>query len=200
MMRLLTTIILLTNCLTVIGQTFDSESKYTDSDRRTVIIQNSFPKGMAPLDASGKPGYTDVTGKSFAYVIFWTRVVNETATPLELTINFPADFPSYSYLKLFLPTDTMTLDKESMLNYGVADLKSFLDTNFNRPATLRRIINPKEEYLFYTVVLSSKTGSSLRARFVLKEHELFYNIKGIETELDSALLPCGQIVFKKLKQ
>jgi len=193
---MLTTLTLLTISLNAIGQTFDTQSKYTDSGGSTITIQNSFPKGMAPLDAAAKPGYTDTTGKYFAYVIYWTRVVNESATPLELTINFPADFPSYSYLKLFLPTDTMTLDKESMTNYGVADLKSFLDTNFNKPATLHRTINPKDEYLFYTAVLSSKMGNSLRAQFVLKEHGLFYSLRGIAPDLDSELIPCGQIAFK----
>ena len=196
-MRLLTTITLLIIYLTATGQSFDTQAKYTDSAGRTVLIQNSFPKGMAPLDDTGRPGYTDASGKFFAYVIFWTRVVNESDTPLELTINFPADFPSYSYLKVFLPSDTMSLGKESMTNYGVAGLKSFLDINFNKPSTVRKTINPKAEYLFYTAVLSSKTGSSLRARFALKEHDLFFGIKGIASELDSALIPCGQIVFKK---
>jgi hypothetical protein len=62
-----------------------------------VIIQNSLPKGGP---------YTDPTGKRFGYGIFWTRVINQTTSPLELTINFPADsfaiFPEPgSYLKLF---------------------------------------------------------------------------------------------------
>lgn len=152
---------------------------------------------MAPLDNTGKMGYTDPNGKYFSYVVFWTRVVNETATPLVLKINFPADFPFYFYLKLFLPPSTMTRDKESMTNYGITGLKFFLDTNFNMSTTLQKTINSKEECFFYTVLLSSISGSSLRARFVLKEHDLFYNIKGITHELDSALIPCGQIVFKK---
>jgi len=91
-----------------------------------VIIQNGLPKGG---------GYTDSTGKSFGYRIFWTRVFNETATPLELTINFPADsfaiLPSPdSYFKLFLPPDTMKLDKKSKYDYGVTGLKSFF-SGFN---------------------------------------------------------------------
>jgi hypothetical protein len=47
-----------------------------------VIIQNSLPKGNGRLDSSGKNGYNDPAGKNFAYAIFWTRVTNETATPL----------------------------------------------------------------------------------------------------------------------
>ena len=204
-MRLLTTFTLLTICLTAIGQTFltekkktltyypgtyiDTESRYTDSTGKSVIIQNSLPKGGVR--------YTDATGQNFGYVIFWTRVINETATPMEFTINFPGSFPSpYSYLKLVLPPDTMTLDKESLYNYGVTDLESFLDTNFNKPTTFQKTINAKEECLFYVAVLSSKLGGAVRARLALEEHDLFYSVRGIAPELDSESIPCGQIVFK----
>jgi len=132
-------------------------------------------------------GY-DSTGKNFGYRIFWTRVINETATPLELTINFPADsfaiLPSPdSYFKLFLPPDTMTL-------------KSFLDTGINKPTMLQRTINPKEACLFYIGALFYQGEGVARAGLVLKEQDLFYSIRGIAPQLDSALIPCGQIVFK----
>lgn len=193
LMRLLTTLTLLTICLTALGQTFDTESKYTDATGKSVIIQNSLPKGGAYLDSAGN---IIRNTKNFAYVIFWTRVINETATPLELTINFPADFPSpYSYLKLFLPPDTMTIDKESLYNYGVTGL-----TGFNKPTKLQRTINPKEECSFYIAAVSFRAGGTVRAGLILKEHDLFYSIRGIAPELDSVLIPCGQIVFKKLKR
>ena len=129
-------------------------------------------------------------------------VINETETPLELTINFPADSfaipPSPdSYLKLYLPPDTMTLEKQSFYNYGVTDLKSFLDTGLNKPTMLQRTINPKEECLFHIVALSFQSGGMVRAGLVLKEQDLFYRIS-IIPHFDSALFPCGQIVFKKL--
>jgi len=190
----------LTICLTAIGQTFsakkaltfypgniDTESRYTDSTGIAVIIQNSFPEGI---------GYTDPTGKNFGGRIFWTRVINETSTPLELTINFPADsfamLPD-SYLKVFLPPDTMTLDKEKLNVYDETGLKSFLDTAINKPTMLQRTINPKEACLFYIAVLFlGKREGVARAGLVLKERELFYRIN----LLGSALIPCGQIVFK----
>lgn len=69
-----------------------------------VIIENSLPKG------GGR--YTDPAGKNFGYAIIWTRVINETATPLELTINFPSNsfaiYPSPGYAKFFIPPGTMT--------------------------------------------------------------------------------------------
>jgi hypothetical protein len=187
--------------------------KLPDIDSETasqgVIIQNSFPKG---------DGYTDSSGKIFGIAIFWTRIINETGNPLELTLNFSADslaIPSSpdSYLKLFLPPDTMTLDKASLYGYGLTDLRSFLDTGLNKPTMLQRTINPKEEYLFYVGVLRyevfnqgpggpttrqaghhQKGGGATRTGLVFKEQGLFYRIN----LLDPALIPCGQIVFKKL--
>lgn len=184
-MRLLTTLSLLTICLTAIGQTsqtkkngwvridtlfsnngksqksqphysykfIDTEVQYSDATGKGVIIQNSLPKGGGNID--GKKGYTDFTGKSYGYAIFWTRIINEADTPLELTISFPATLPSpYSYLKLILPADSMTPDKESLYNYGIQGLRAFLDANFNKPTTLKRTINPKEDFLFLCCIVN----------------------------------------------
>jgi hypothetical protein len=218
LMRLLATFTLLTIYLTAIGQSsptkkeswfrvdtsfakngksqktlthysyegIDTEVKYSDSTGKGIIIQNSLPRGDR---------YIDPTGKISAYGIFWTRVINESSTPLELMINFPADsfaIPTLpdSYLKLFLPPDTMTLDKESSYNFGVTDLKSFLDTGLNKPTMLRRTINPKEECIF---CIGALPGEGCRAALVLKEQGLFYRINIIP----DLLIPCGQIVFKK---
>lgn len=162
----------------------DTESRFTDSTGLDVIIQNSLPKGV---------GYT--TGKNFDRIL-WTRIINQTATPLELTINFPADsFPISSspgtYIKVFLPIDTMTLDKEELYAYGVT-------SGLTRPTPLQRTINPKEEVLFYIGVLFCRVGGVVRGELVLRGHNLFYNIRGIPQKLDSTLIPCGQIVLKNL--
>jgi hypothetical protein len=217
-MRLLATFTLLTIYLTAIGQTsptkkeswfrvdtsfakngksqkklthysyqwIDTEVKYSDSTGKGIIIQNSLPRG---------DGYIDPTGKPSVYGIFWTRVINETTTPFELTINIPADsfaIPTSpgDYLKLFLPTDTMTFDKESLYNFGVKGLNSFLDGSLNKPTILQRTINPKEEYAFYILAIP---GAGCRSALVLKEQGLFYRINLIP----DLLIPCGQIVFKK---
>ena len=144
--------------------------------------------------------YIDPTGKTFGHAIFWTRVINETNTRLELTINFPADSfaipPSPdSYLKLYLPPYTMALDKEAMYNYGATGLKSFLDTGLNKPTLLQRTLDPKEECLFNIGALSYQSGGMVRAGLVLKEQALFYRIS-IIPHFDSAIFPCGQIVLK----
>ena len=230
-MRLLTTFTLLTICLTAIGQTFqtkrnngyqvdtlftkkdkrqkpltfypgtyiDTEYMYSDSTGIVVIVQNSLPKGGVS---------TDSTGKKFGYRIFFYRVINETSTPLELTVNFPSDSFAISHLseseytKFFLPQDTMTLNKEIQYSYGLKGLDSSSFTSFNKPTVLQRIINPKEESSFYIGVLlyrispqKPKDGSregAVRAELVLKEQDLFYRLNLLD-----ALIPCGQIVFKK---
>lgn len=169
----------------------DTEYKYTDFSRKGVTIQNSLPKGGVE--------YTDSNGKNFEYVIFWNRVINRTNNPIELTINFPADsfeiFPSSnSYIKLFLPPDIMTLDKESLHNYGLTGLKSFLDTSFNKSSMVQRTMDPNEEYLFYVAMVSPyQLMGTRRAGFFLEEQDLFYRFR---VGQDSTSIPIGQIIFK----
>ena len=50
-------------------------------------------------------------------------------------------------MKLFIPFDTMTLDKASLTDYGLA-VKSFLDTCINKSYSLKRTIYPKESTAF----------------------------------------------------
>jgi hypothetical protein len=168
----------------------DTEIKYTDSTGKGVVIQNSLPRGGNR--------FTDSKRNNFGYRVFWTRVINEAATPLELIINFPADsFPVPSpgaYMKVLLPPDTMTQDKETLLDYGVTGLKSFYDSVLHTPTSLHRTVNPKEAFVFYIVVLRHKgVGGTPRAALVLKEQNLFYKI---DPEFGSRLIPCGEIVFK----
>lgn len=158
-----------------------------------VIIQNSGPRGGP---------YTDPTGKRFGYAIFWTRLINQTPSPIDFTINFPADSFSISpspqsYFKLFLPSDTMTIEKEPSYDHGATGLKSFMDTGLNKSTSLQRTINPKEEYLFYVgMLMKMPDNGPVRTGLVLKEGDLFYRVS-ITGQLDSALIPCGHIVFKK---
>ena len=54
----------------------------TESASQGVIVQNSLPKGDR---------HTDSKGKNYGIAIFWSRVINETDSPIELTIKFSAD-------------------------------------------------------------------------------------------------------------
>jgi hypothetical protein len=195
-MRLQTTLALLMISLFAKGQASPeskwvyTEVKYAESDGKGVVIQNSFPRG------GGR--YTHSNGKEFSYVIFWNRVINETTGPIELTINFPVDalaiFPSPdSYLKIFLPDATMTSDKVLIGDYGLTDLKSFLDANFDRQPKLHKTIEAKEECMFYIGMLFHHASGSARTELQLKGMEVFYNIS---VDSERALIPCGQIVLK----
>jgi hypothetical protein len=169
-----------------------------------VILQNSLPKGSPQ---------TDSMGKTYGVGVFWSRVINETDSPLELTINFPVDSleilsSTDAYLKVFLLPDTMTLEKVPLYNYGVTSLRSLLDFGLHKPTTLQRTIQPKEECLFYIAAVRYQVpqapgsrrkalhqgGGVLRTGFVLKEQKLFYRIN---IDHDSVVIPCGELVSKK---
>ena len=195
-MRLLTTFILKMICLTAIAQTsstrnwVDAEVKYTDSAGKVIMVHNSFPRGGG--------GYIDLAGKKYSYVIFWTRVINESTTPLKLVIKFPADsfaiFPSPdSYIRIFLPPDTMTLEKIPLGDYGLNNLQSSSNAGFGKPSMLQRTLKYKEACIFYIPVLIHQARGTARAALVLKGQDLFYRIS---IDPQSALIPCGHLVFE----
>jgi len=177
--------------------------EYTDSIGKSLIVQNSFPKGGTK--------YTDPNGDVYGYAIFWTRIINETDNPLELMMNFPVNSYEDPYLpgkyyKVLVPADTMTLDKFPLFNYGMRDKESFLDKNIHNPSSLKRTINPKESSAFYVVILSPMTeGASgmLRPGLSLKGQNLFYRIKLLESnkmfrEIYDKEILCGSINLKNL--
>src|SRR5258705_9636772 len=116
---------------------FHTEYEYTDAIGASLIMQNSFPRGGLK--------YKDPNGKEYIYAVFWTRIINETVNPFELIIDFPVDsfdIPSSSgnYMKLLLPSDTVTLDKEALYDYGLA-VKSFLDNSIHKSSSLKGTIH-----------------------------------------------------------
>ena len=128
---------------TVDKETINSVRKYeyADSMGKRLIIENGFPKGGMK--------YIDPNGDSYNYIVFWTRIINETDNTLELKMNVPVDsyqVPSLpgKYYKVLIPTDTMTLDKIPLPYYGLTGLESFLDNNIYKSSSLKRTINPKE--------------------------------------------------------
>jgi hypothetical protein len=214
-MRLLATFTLLIICLHAIGQTFsdkkaltlypgtyiDTEARYTDSAGINVIIQNSVPKWGTPLLDSAR------REQGFSSLIFFNRIINETNDPIELTIDFPPDsFPSPgspdAYLKIFLPRDTMTVGNEAAYSHGLTSLESLFDDGSAKPTTFHRTIYPRQDCLFYVVLLFNERkalqgqgfyNTGTRARFTLEAQNLFYKIN----QLNFTPIPCGQIVLKK---
>ncbi|MEM6800567.1 MAG: hypothetical protein AAF696_04135 [Bacteroidota bacterium] len=179
-------------CAMLKGQNIETKW-YSEHKAKGVNIQNSFPKG-GPY-----PGET--TGNyNHSYLVFFTRVVNESEKSLELSVNFPADsfaIPNSpdTYMKIFLPPDTMALEKKVLLSYGFGELESL-----DQPSSFKRCVNPKEDYLFYAVAFFYQTKAEAweqerggnRAEFVLKGQELFFKMS---PQID--LLPCGNIIFDK---
>ncbi|MES2329777.1 MAG: hypothetical protein V4539_09260 [Bacteroidota bacterium] len=155
------------------NEKYHTKYEYTDSIGKRLIILNSFRRG-AP--------YTDPKGISHGKVIFWTLLVNETDNPLELKIDFPVDsfevpgLPG-KYYKLFVPPDTMTIDKEPLYDYSMTGLKSFLDNNIDKPSSLKRTINPKESSGFYVVILfDHEVGGPFQTGLSIKGQNLVYKI------------------------
>lgn len=180
-------------CTIATGQGISKTQWYSETNTNGIVIQNSLPRGGP---------YTGPTKKHFNYthLVFFTRVVNETEAPLELTIHFSADsipipHSPDTFVKLFLPPDTMTHAKQSVFDYGVAPLKSF-----DQPTRFQRTIKPKEECLFNIIAIYYQTIATPenrdrggnRAELILKGKDLFYRIP---PAID--WLPCGQIVSKR---
>lgn len=169
---------------------FHTKYTYTDAMGANLIIQNSFPKAGI--------NYKAPDGKKYVYAVFWTRVVNETNKPVELTIDFPVDsfeIPSSSgnYMKLLLPSDTVTAGKVPLYDYGLL-IKPFLDSGMYTSSSLKRTIYPEASGGFYVVTLSNRgVGGTLRTGFNLKGQALYYKMNDKE-------IRCGKINLKDLKR
>lgn len=85
----------------------------------------------------------------------------------------------HTFVRLFLPPDTMTLEKQPLFSYGITELKSLPDST-----SLLRRIPPKGACLFYVFSLFYQTESDHwlekrggnRAELVVKGNELFYKL------------------------
>lgn len=165
-----------------------NEKKFSDSSGLKITIQNSLPKGGP---------YYNPNGARFGCVVFWSRFINESTKPIEITINFPADsfmvFNSTdAYLKLLLPTDSMSLEKVGLYNYGATGLQTFLDANFHKATGLQQIIQPGDDFIFYTTALSYKEGGVVRSGFEIVNHDVIYSIS-ITPHFENFKVNCGKI-------
>ena len=188
-------------------ETFDKETvntvrkyEYADSIGKRLIIENSFSRGGY---------YIDFNGEEYSRVMFWTRIINETEKPLELNIDLSIhsyEVPTLpgKYYKIFIPLDTMSIDKNEFQDYGMKNIKSFLDNNMDKLSSMKRTINPKKSTGFYVILLFEQgvSGPS-RTGLYLKGQKLFYKItrytgkQGI-TFVDEKEINCGSINLKNL--
>jgi hypothetical protein len=193
-MKLVASFILLLAYLNATGQVgttrnwIDSEVKFTDSKGNLVKYIHSLPKGG---------GQVFLKGKKYGYVVFWTRVFNQSATPIELQVKFPevTYFKSPdSYIHILLPRETMNQEKVQLFDYGLTNLQSIIDDETNQISVLKKKINPKEDYFFYvTVFIHIDLSGPARAKFEVKDKNLFYKIS---LGSDTTLIPCGSLTFK----
>lgn len=176
-----------------------TDTTYASATGTGITIQNSGPKG-----GNIEPGipYVDPSGRQYFFAAFWTRIINQTEATFAFEVNFPGDSFSLSpdsdaYLKLFLPPDTMTVDKLRLYSYGLMGMKSYVEANFSNATAMHKTIKPNEEHMFYVVTISHQAGGPARSSLVLREKELFYRISmGPYGPLE---IPCGKIAFASEK-
>ncbi len=170
----------------------DKEVKYSFANQKDVIFTHSLPKGG---------GQYNLKGTKYSHVVFWTRIQNQTSTPIKLQVTFPdityLQSPD-AHIKILLPKDTMSHEKEQLFNYGLTGLEFLLNDNTKQVKTLKKMIDPKKDYYFYIPVFMHEINGSARASIVLKGEKLFYKIS---IGKDTAFIPCGSLVAdnKKLK-
>lgn len=188
------------------NQYIHTHFEYEDSSGNTFSIENSLPRGGHR--------YTDPEGKSFVYTIYWTRLSNQSADPLEVKINFPADSISLTassdiFFKLVLPPNKVGTaqkalinhkmpgtkpdisDRDPVYNYGLMDLKSVLDQRLHKPSSFHRILQPNDTVSFYVITLFNKgVKGVVRTGLSLEEEALFYTVNGKK-------ILVGDIVFQE---
>ena len=165
---------------------------YSETENNGIIIQNSYPKG-GPYKGPTKEHF------NYSYLVFFTRIVNETDKTIDLDLNFSGDpfrIPNSpnTFVRLFLPSDKMSMDKRPLFSYGITELESL-----EQATQFQKTINPKEDVLFYVVAIFYQTEPEAwrqerggnRAELVLKGQDLYYKML---PQVDS--LPCGRITFK----
>jgi hypothetical protein len=170
----------------------DTEVKYSFANQKDVIFTHSLPKGG---------GQYNLKGIKYSHVVFWTRINNQTSTHIKLQVTFPnityLQSPD-AHIKILLPKDTMSHEKEQLFNYGLTGFEFLLNDNTRQVKTLIKTIDPKKDYYFYIPVFMHEINGSARASIVLKGEKLFYKIS---IGKDTAFIPCGSLVAdsKKLK-
>ena len=119
-----------------------------------------------------------------------------------MKIDFPValfEVPSLpgKYFKILLPSDTMTLDKEPLHDYGLTNF--FFDSSTHKPSFLKRKINPKESSGFYVVILfDNGVPGPVRTGLSIKGQNLFYRVsryagKQGASLIDEKKIHCGSI-------
>lgn len=168
----------------------DTRFEYIDSNGKSLIIENSLPKGGL--------NYTDHNGNDYVYAIFWTQIINETENPFEFKLDFSNDkyeLPASpdNYFKIVLPPEKMFFENLALFDYGLSNLKVIIDQNIRNPQKFHKTINSKETSIFYVISLFKKgVEGKIRTGLRLKDNKLYYRVNDIEVY-------CGTYDSKNLK-
>ena len=156
----------------------DTKFEYTDSKDKSLTIQNSLPRGGL--------NFTDKFGKDYVYFIFWSKITNETDSSFKLNLEFSADLyelssSSNNNFRIVFPTEKMEIDKVSLFDYGLSNLKSTLDNKLENSNTLKTTINSNETSAFYVIILFEKSVDGLvRTGLSLKDNKVYYKVNDKE--------------------
>jgi hypothetical protein len=164
-----------------------SKVSFTSSTKEKTIITNSLPRGG---------GIVYHQGKQYNYFIFWTNILNESSSPLDLKIKFPTTIPfeiNESQAKVVFTNSIMTPDKEQVLDYGLTNIASLLNNESNQIKEINKTVSPFNNYLFHTAIFIHKTKWPVRAEYIVKDKKLFYKIIA---GTDEIIVPCGSLDFK----
>jgi hypothetical protein len=168
----------------------DTEVNYSLANQKDLIFTHSLPKGG---------GQYYLKGIKYSHVIFWTRIQNQTSTPIKLQLTFPdityLQSPN-AHIKILLAKDTMSHEKEQLFNYGLTGLESLLNGNSKQLKVLKKTIDPSKDYYVYIPVFMHEINGIARASIVLNGEKLFYKIS---IGKDTAFIPCGSLVVENKK-
>jgi hypothetical protein len=192
-MNIFSTCLLILLALNLNGQSVQnrnweySKVAYTSSTQKKTIITNSLPRGG---------GIVYHQGKEYNYFIFWTNILNESTSRLDLKIKFPIIIPfefNESKAKVVFTNSNMTPDKEQVLDYGLTNIASLVNNESNQLKEINKTISPFNNFLFYSAVFIHKTKWPVRAEYILNDKNIFYKITA---GTDEVLVPCGSLDFK----
>ncbi len=156
----------------------DTKFEYVDSIGRSLIIENSLPRGGL--------NYTDKYEKDYIYFIFWSKITNETNNCFEFKLEFSKDnyeLPSSSdnKFKIMFAREKMEIDKLQLFDYGLSNLKMTLDNELQNSYKLQGTINSNETNSFYVIILFEKSLEEIvRTGLRLKDNNLYYRVNDKE--------------------
>jgi hypothetical protein len=162
---------------------------YSEHSYDGITLKTSLPKGgpyTKPLD-----GYHHTS-----YLVFYSQIINDSSADKDIILEFCADqveIPDSPgmYVKVFLPPDTMSLEKHDEFSYGITELESFA-----QPTSFEKNLAPGEECLVYMIALfyQAEPGEWIqnrggnRAELILQGQKFYFNMLPQISQLE-----CGRI-------